>query len=245
VADSLKRSRVPGLGRVASLLREHQSDLGGFVARDERGQVLPVYLTELSRHLSTDQQNALRELDCLKSNIDHIKDIVARQQRYAKLGGAAESIDITHLAEESLRINASGFERHAIAIVREYERVPEITVDKHKVLQILVNLLRNAKEACSAGPTEQRRVTIRVGKCATGIQVAVSDNGTGIAAENMARIFSHGFTTKKTGHGFGLHSGALAAREIGGALRAESAGLGRGATFVLELPLRPPENPYE
>lgn len=244
VADSLKRSRAAGLGRVVALLQEHQGDLGRFVAHDERGKVLPVYLAELSRHLSADNRNALQELDALRGNIDHIKDIVTMQQRYAKLGGAAEPIDIEHLAEESLRINASAFERHAITVVRRFADVPQITVDKHKVLQILVNLLRNAKDACDGLSDRERRVTLSVERCATGVRVAVADNGAGIAAEHMSRIFTHGFTTKKTGHGFGLHSGALAAREIGGVLRAESLGVGRGATFVLELPFRPPESAH-
>jgi signal transduction histidine kinase len=199
-----------------------------------------VSLAELSRHLSADNRNALQELDALRGNIDHIKDIVTMQQRYAKLGGVAEPIDITHLVEESLRINASAFERHAITVVRQFADVPQITVDKHKVLQILVNLLRNAKDACDGRGERERRVTLTVERCAAGVLVAVADNGAGIAAEHMSRIFTHGFTTKKTGHGFGLHSGALAAREIGGVLRAESAGVGRGATFLLELPLRPP-----
>jgi signal transduction histidine kinase len=244
VADSLKRSRAAGLGRVVALLQEHQGDLGRFVAHDERGKVLPVYLAELSRHLSADNRNALQELDALRGNIDHIKDIVTMQQRYAKLGGAAEPIDIEHLAEESLRINASAFERHAITVVRRFADVPQITVDKHKVLQILVNLLRNAKDACDGLSDRERRVTLTVERCATGVRVAVADNGAGIAAEHMSRIFTHGFTTKKTGHGFGLHSGALAAREIGGVLRAESLGAGRGATFLLELPFRPPESAH-
>src|SRR2546430_1115496 len=162
VTESLKRSRAAGLGRVVSLLQEHQSDLGRFVAHDERGKVLPVYLAELSRHLSADNRNALQELDSLKSNIDHIKDIVAMQQRYAKLGGVAEIIDIRHLVEESMRINASAFERHAVQVVREFADVPQITVDKHKVLQILVNLLRNAKDACQSMSEQERRVTVRI-----------------------------------------------------------------------------------
>jgi signal transduction histidine kinase len=240
VTDSLKRSRAAGLGRVVSLLQEHQSDLGSFVAHDERGKVLPVYLAELSRHLSADNQNALQELDSLKSNIDHIKDIVAMQQRYAKLGGVAELIDIRHLFEESMRINANAFERHAVKVVREFADVPQITVDKHKVLQILVNVLRNAKDACESLAEQQRRVTVGIERYAAGVRVAITDNGAGIVGENMSRIFTHGFTTKKTGHGFGLHSGALAAKEMGGVLRAESPGPGRGATFVLELPLKPP-----
>src|SRR5437762_4248123 len=227
VTDSLKRSRAAGLGRVVSLLQEHQSDLGRFVAHDERGKVLPVYLAELSRHLSADNRNALQELDSLKSNIDHIKDIVAMQQRYAKLGGLAEIIDIRHLVEESMRINASAFERHAVKVVCEFAEVPQITVDKHKVLQILVNLLRNAKDACESVGEQERRVTIRIDRCAAGLRIAIADNGSGIAPEHMSRIFTHGFTTKKTGHGFGLHSAALAAREIGGVLRAESPEIGR------------------
>ena len=244
VADSLKRSRAAGLTRVVALLEEHQGDLGSFVAHDARGKVLPVYLAELSRHLSADNSNALQELDALRGNIDHIKDIVTMQQRYAKLGGAAEPIDVGRLVEESLRINASAFERHAIEVVRRFADVPQITVDKHKVLQILVNLLRNAKDACDAAGERERRVTLSVGRCATGVRVAVADNGVGIAAEHMSRIFTHGFTTKKTGHGFGLHSGALAAKEMGGVLRVESPGLGCGATFVVELPLGPPGNAH-
>lgn len=244
VADSLKRSRAPGLGRVVSLLQEHQSDLGRFVAHDERGKVLPVYLAELSRHLSADNKSALQELDLLKDNINHIKDIVNMQQRYAKLGGMAELTDIKHLVEESMRINAGAFERHAVKVVRKYAQVPEITVDKHKVLQILVNLLGNAKDACEGVGGEERSVTIHVEKCAMGVRVAVTDNGAGIAPENMNRLFTHGFTTKKTGHGFGLHSSALAAKEIDGVLRAESSGPGFGATFVLELPLKPAANAH-
>lgn len=242
VADGLKRSRTAGLARVVSLLEEHRTDLGAFVSLDERGKVLPRYLAELSKQLAADQAMALQELQSLQGNIDHIKEIVAMQQRYAKLSGATDTIDVTHLVEESLRINTSGFERHAIAIVREFAPVPAITVDKHKVLQILVNLLRNAKDACESA--DRKSVTIRVGACGTGVQVAVADTGVGILPENMTRIFGHGFTTKKTGHGFGLHSGALAAKELGGTLRAESHGAGLGATFVLELPLAPVENAH-
>jgi PAS domain S-box-containing protein len=244
VADSLKRSRAAGLGKVVTLLQEHQADLGRFVSSDERGKVLPVYLAELSRHLSADNRNALQELDSLKGNIDHIKDIVSMQQRYAKLGGVAEVIDIRELADESMRINANAFERHAVKLVRTFSEVPNLTVDKHKVLQILVNLLRNAKDACEGLGDQERRVTIVIERGELGVRVAVTDNGAGIAPENMNRIFTHGFTTKKTGHGFGLHSGALAAKEIGGLLRAESAGPGSGATFTLELPLKPPGNAH-
>jgi C4-dicarboxylate-specific signal transduction histidine kinase len=105
------------------------------------------------------------------------------------------------------------------------------------VLQILVNLIRNAKYACDEAGRPDKRLSMRVTKGDELVRIAVRDNGIGIPPENLTRIFGHGFTTKKDGHGFGLHSGALAAKELGGSLTAHSDGVGRGATFTLELPL--------
>ncbi len=116
-------------------------------------------------------------------------------------------------------------------------------VDKHKVLQILINVIRNAKYAVSESARREKKVVVRVGVQGYNghrrVQIAVCDNGIGIAPENLARIFAHGFTTKRDGHGFGLHSAALAAKEIGGSLVAHSDGLNQGATFMLELPTDP------
>ena len=126
----------------------------------------------------------------------------------------------------------------------DYGQVPEVSADKHKVLQILVNLIRNAKYACDESGRDDKRLVMRASNGDDRVRIAVIDNGIGIPAENLTRIFAHGFTTRKDGHGFGLHSGALAAKELGGALRAHSDSVGRGATFTLELPLRPPKDPY-
>jgi two-component system, LuxR family, sensor kinase FixL len=69
------------------------------------------------------------------------------------------------------------------------------------------------------------------------LRITVADNGVGVAPESFSRLFTQGFTTKKEGHGFGLHSSALAAEEMGGTLTCVSEGPGRGAAFTLELPL--------
>jgi signal transduction histidine kinase len=138
-------------------------------------------------------------------------------------------------------MNAGAFSRHGIKVIREYEEVEALTVDKHKTLQILVNLLRNAKYACDESGLAEKAVTVRIKRAgAEGVRIEIADNGVGIPAENLTRIFSHGFTTRKHGHGFGLHSAALAAREMGGTLTVQSEGVGKGATFILELPLVPP-----
>jgi PAS domain S-box-containing protein len=238
-ATRVKNSRLSDLHRVVGLLQENESNLAAFFGEDDRGKRLPGYLEKLARQVGVDQEQVLAELADLKRGIDHIKDIVAMQQNYARLGGVADIISVSSLVEDSLRLNEGAMTRHGIVLRREFEDVPTIVVDKHRVLQILVNLIRNAKHACEEADRDEKIVTVRVTTSVLGVQISVQDNGVGIAPGNLTRIFSHGFTTKKHGHGFGLHSGALTARELGGELRVESAGVGRGAVFTLDLPLAP------
>lgn len=236
VIERVKQSKAPGVSRLAAMLREKGSGAGDFLAHDERGKRIPEYLSSLGEQLASDQKMALDELASLRENLEHIKDTVAMQQSYAKLCGVTETIAVVDLVEDSLRLNAGAFVRHGVTLRREFNEVPPITVDKHKVLQILVNLVRNAKYACDESGRSDKLITLRIEAAPAGVRIAVIDNGVGIPAENMSRLFTHGFTTRVDGHGFGLHSGALAAQELGGSLRVTSDGPGRGAAFILELP---------
>jgi PAS domain S-box-containing protein len=236
LADRLKQAKTAGLSQVAALLQEHSADLAAFIAGDARGRQLPLYLARLAEQLHRDQQVALEELASLRNNIEHIKHTVTMQQTYAKRCGVADTVAVGALVDDCIRINIAALTRHGVAVIREIEDMPPIVADRHKVLQVLVNLVRNAKHACQESPGNDRRVCIRVNRQDDQVRFAVIDNGVGIAPENMSRLFTHGFTTRATGHGFGLHSGALAARELGGSLTAYSEGVGHGATFILELP---------
>jgi len=237
LADSLRRSKAADVSKVVALLREHEQDLGGFFTNDPKGRQLPGYLAQLAEHLAGEQADALKELAQLQKNIEHIKDIVTMQQSFAKLSGVTEIVNVSELVEDALKMNLSGLARHDIEVIKEFKDTPLLTVEKHKALQILVNLVRNAKHACDASDLHEKKLTIRTTNGEHRVRIAVSDNGVGILSENLTRIFSHGFTTKKDGHGFGLHSGALAAKEMGGSLTVQSDGPGQGATFTLELPL--------
>ena len=241
VVERVKQSKAPGVSRVATLLLEKGPRVGEFIADDERGKRIPEYLATLGEQLAADQQMALQELASLRDNLEHIKDTVAMQQNYAKRCAVIETIEVVDLVEDSLRLNAGAFTRHGVALHREFSKVPPITIDKHKVLQILVNLLRNAKHACDESGRTDKLVTLRIETAVNGVRICVVDNGVGILAENMGRLFTHGFTTRQSGHGFGLHSGALAAQELGGSLHAMSDGPGCGAAFILELPCVPRE----
>jgi signal transduction histidine kinase len=244
VAEQIHRSRCGKMDRVAALLEEHAADLSDFLTRDAKGRQLPAYIVEVAKHLECEHELVVKELGSLTKNIEHIKEIVSMQQSYATAVGVIETVKIMDLVEDAMRMNMGALERHNVHLAREYaSALPEINVDKHKVLQILINLVRNAKYACDESERSDKRIIVRIARTGDRIQISVIDNGVGILPENLTRIFNYGFTTRKHGHGFGLHSGALAARELGGALVVHSNGRRTGATFTLELPLQPNSAP--
>jgi PAS domain S-box-containing protein len=246
ISDKVRNSKVTNLVKAIELLRANASNLAAFLSEDAKGRQLLDYLFGLAEHLSAEQTETLKELKSLAGNIDHIKEIVAMQQNYAKVLGVLESLPVADLVEDALRLNSGAMERHHVTVLREYSEVPPILVDKHKVLQILVNLIRNAKYALDDRGHSEKLLTLRIASNGNNtVKIAVIDNGIGIPAEHLTRIFEHGFTTRKEGHGFGLHNGALAAKDLGGSLAAQSDGPGKGAVFTLELPLQPKEKGHD
>jgi C4-dicarboxylate-specific signal transduction histidine kinase len=236
--DLLRQPTVDHLTGTAALLRQHTGDMGAFLSADPKGKIIPGFVIKLADQLSAEHLELIKELTTLSKNVEHIKEIVAMQQTYARVSGLIELLAPAPLLEDALRINESGLLRHGARVEREFDDVPPVAMDKHKVLQILINLIGNAKYAVAGATVADKRVTLRIRQLTPErVQIQVADNGVGIPPENLTRIFSVGFTTKKDGHGFGLHSGANAAKEMGGQLTAHSDGPGCGATFTLELPV--------
>ncbi len=244
VLDQLRESRLGNLSRVTALFPEKRDDLPRFLTDDPRGRKIPDYLASLAPALEAEHRLMQKETESLQERIEHIKEIVAMQQSYGRVSGVIETIPAEQLMEDALKLNVSALARHKVEVRREYETVSPVAVDKHAVLQILLNLINNAKYACTDSDREERILTLKIrNKSRNRIQMVVDDNGIGISPENLTKVFQHGFTTKQTGHGFGLHSGALAARKLGGRLSVHSDGAGHGAAFTLELPCSTGENP--
>jgi C4-dicarboxylate-specific signal transduction histidine kinase len=239
--STLRQSAAGDVGLVAGLLKKHSANLGDYLTRDVKGQQIPAYLGQLAEALEQERRSSLTELDSLTGNIDHIKQIITMQQGIARSGGVKESLSVPELFEQALAINMASLDRHAIEVIREFNELPTILADRHQVLQILVNLISNAKYAMLATDSPVKRLTLRARADATRPEIVilqVADTGMGIKPENLKRLFAQGFTTKKDGHGFGLHSGALAAKQMGGTMEAASDGEGRGATFTIHLPVK-------
>jgi len=238
VREQLAASKLQSLAKAMALLRENLGQLPVYLTQNPQGQKLPDFLLKATDHVSAEHRRWQAELAGLAKNIEHIKEIVAMQQSYARLSGVVEPLPAQELVEDALRIHEVALGRHGIHVKRQFASAPTVAVDKHKALQILINLIRNAKQAIEDSNRDERELTLSITSQTSGqVAIAVTDSGVGIAPENLTRIFSHGFTTKKGGHGFGLHSAANAAREMGGNLSVHSAGPGKGATFTLDLPV--------
>jgi PAS domain S-box-containing protein len=238
VGETLRTSRARSLAQAVGMMQEHAGDLGGFLATDPKGKLIPGYLVQATQALAQEHQRMTDELAHLTQSIDHIKGVVATQQSYARGVKFVEPVQVRDLAEDALRMNSGTLARQGIKVVKQFADMPVVRLDRARVLQILVNLISNAGHALENAPGEANQITLTVDAAGgSNLRVSVRDEGEGIAAQNLTRIFAHGFTTRKSGHGFGLHSCALAARQMGGTLTAHSDGPGRGATFTLELPI--------
>jgi NO-binding membrane sensor protein with MHYT domain len=238
LSETMKKTRLSELEKLNNLLKEHENDLANFIQNDERGKHFPAFIDTLTRYWKNEQETLLEEANRLTRNINHIKSIIVSQQDLSRVSAAEQIISIENALEEALLISAIEDARYNIQTKKNYERLQPVLVDKVKLLQILVNLFQNAKEALleSKNPDKMLIINLKLNKQFFIIEVI--DNGVGITRENFKKIFHYGFTTKKTGHGFGLHSGAIAAKEMGGGLIAESKGKDQGTLFRLELPYR-------
>jgi PAS domain S-box-containing protein len=238
VGITLRKSRVSALVRAMELLEAHADDVGDFLTNDPKGKLLPGYLKRATDAVAEEQRRMVSELAHLNKSIDHIKSVVSTQQSFARSVCLVEPVQVCDLAEDALRMNGGELARLRVAVEKRFEPVPIVNIDRPRALQILVNLINNAGHAMENVPHDSRRITLHVSTIGGhSLRIAVQDQGEGIPAENLTRIFAHGFTTRATGHGFGLHSCALAARQMGGTLSVHSDGPGQGATFTLELPV--------
>jgi signal transduction histidine kinase len=207
VQTRLRNSRTGNVRRIASLLAGQGDQLGAFLTNDAGGRQIPTYLAQLGETLDAENQRLQTEAEAIATHVGHIR-----------------AIHFTANTEVSIR--------------REYQAVPAVTIDRHKLIQILGNLLSNARHALKDRGDGPRVLTVRI--CVHGrgsLALEIEDSGTGISSAALEHLFEFGFTTKKDGHGFGLHTSAILAKEIGGDLTGHSEGPGRGARFVLRLPL--------
>ena len=256
----VRNLRTGHLTRLAGLVDEHAGQLATFLRDDPRGQRVPELLRALAEHFEQQQAQLGAEVTALQSSIEHFIRVIHAQQSHARGHGIIETVSVAELIDEVLELQAASGNQAGIVIERAIGDVPPLHVDKHRVIEILVNLVSNARHSLRDSRRPDKRLRVRAEVVAGGdgaaggagppgsvdgerVRIHVEDNGLGIASEEREKLFRLGFTTKRDGSGIGLHSSANAAQQLGGSLSFHSDGPGQGATFTLELPVVPAAGP--
>jgi signal transduction histidine kinase len=198
------------------------------------------FASSLARLMIQQMEESARELAALRAGVVHLKQIVSRQQSLAKTSTLSEAFNLGEAVQDALLLSKADTQGLDLKVEHLADVPAEAYADRSAVVQILINLIANARESMNEAGQAEKKLVIRVGAANhEHVFISITDNGSGIASDQLVAIFSYGFTTKKQGHGFGLHNSANTARLMGGVLQVHSPGRGQGATFTLTLPRRP------
>lgn len=232
IRDMLRNTGTKSIFKLVELLEENKACLAEFISHDEKGSQIPRFLQLLADKQQKQETEFYTELTYLDKNILHIKNIISMQQSYSGSFGVTEHVNMADLIEDALKINLHNIENAHIEIVRKIQVFPELHLDRHKLMQVVVNLISNAVYALTDTNNDNKTLTVTLLQLETMIKIEIKDTGVGISSEDLKNLFKYGFTKRKNGHGFGLHHCALIANELGGKITVVSDGLGKGATFI-------------
>lgn len=237
ISEKNSSSKLIGLEKLSSLLNEHKDDLHTFLTKDPRGNKSIEYLKKLAEYWREEQTSTSEELNRLSKNIQLIKEIISTQQDLTKLNALEQILSINELLDEVLIITGLNIKKE-IKIEKNYGKINLVKIDKVKLIQVLVNLMRNAKDAVLETMNKEKIIRVKTEVIKDKAIIEISDNGIGILPKNINKIFNFGFTTKESGHGFGLHTSALAINAMGGEIHVKSQGPEQWTTFTIILPYK-------
>lgn len=238
IRDHLRHSSINGLKKAADLLKENMDRLEEFIGKDPSGKKLMQYFISVQESLFQELSQVTQLSQSLSGKIELMANVIMTQHNYIYEGPIEEESAIDEILGEILDLYEDTLKQMGIDLVREFSQIPKVLVQKTKLTHIVMNLIENTKDALRSDKLTEKKFTVTLAQDATHISITFKDSGEGIAPENLSRVFSHGFTTKSHGHGFGLHNCANLAADMKGTLWAESEGLGKGAAFILKLPKR-------
>lgn len=236
IDKALIKQPAEGYSKACELLKQHQDNLSDFIANDPKGKKLFDYLIKLDEEFKAVFSEIDSNVKRLKKKINTITDVIVAQQNYAGTSALNVTVDITTVIEDALSMIPELLTEKKITIVKKYQAIPKMRLQKTKLLHTLVNIFKNAVQAMDLTDHDHKVLTIKVWQQAKGVTIEISDTGCGIVCDNLNKIFNHGFTTKKDGFGFGLHSCANYLNEMGATIEVQSAGENQGATFLLCFP---------
>ncbi len=227
---------IASLKKVNKIIRDNFHNIEDFICNNPKGRKCLEYYLKLEEMFDNEADISKKHQHRLSVKLTAIEEIIITQQAYSKGKSLGELVNIIEIIEDVLTMQKSTLENYNVNVIKEFNNLPDVNLHKMKLLHILINLIKNAKEALEEQSVDERNIKVSTSADDTSVFIKISDNGYGITSENMKKLFSHGFTTKETGNGYGLASSASYMEEMNGKIRAESDGAGKGTTFILEFP---------
>lgn len=236
IRETVLDTKLEKFKKANRLLEEHKDNFEDFITNNPKGKNLLNYYLKLEKPLDKEFEKLEEQTSRLVDKVQLIKEVIESQQDYAKVGLVNEKVQIEDIVEDTLKLQSGSIERHGLHIEKDFDNTESVVVQKSKLIHILINLFKNAKESMEELPSEEKKLIISTWQDSEMVYLSVSDKGEGIAAEEKEKVFKHGFTTKEKGNGFGLHTCANYMTEMGGDITVDSEGIGKGATFTICLP---------
>ena len=237
IRNSIHQSKIEGIFKANELLRQHIDQIEKFIAENPKGKELMNYYLMLEDPLKKEREELLSQATRLEDKINLIKEVISAQQTYAGANMQTTQTSLDEMIENSLSLQAGSIERHGLIVMKDLKATSPIMAQRSKLIHVLVNIFKNAKEAMNDLPPEEKKIFIKTWQDDESVYLSITDNGPGFKQETLKKIFTQGFTTKKNGHGFGLHSSANYIAEMGGSIQASNSDNGKGATFTIKFPL--------
>ncbi len=229
-------SRISSLFKVRKMLEDHLGE-PEFFSTNDKGRQLPKFLIGLANILEKERQAHFKDLLSLERSVELMDNIISAQQARAKQSFKVEQFPLEDLVREAIDINNNRLHENQSGVTTRFEEELMVAVERVKLIHVLINLIKNAIEAINHYPGSSREIRVTTQRSATKqASISITDTGSGILRENLEKLFTHGFTTKTDGHGFGLHHCSKVIGEMKGTITADSDGDGRGATFTVMLP---------
>lgn len=233
VTEMIEKSKINGFFKANLILKENIGDLDSFIANNKKSKKLFEYYLTIGRTINNEISFLKKELKSMDDKIILIKNVIVEQQNTAKNVFHTEVLSLSSIVEDALSFMIPLITKNNIEVIKMYYDIEKVPIQRTKLLNIIINLIKNCNEALHENDENNRKIIIKISKKGNIPYIKISDNGEGIEIKNLDKVFNHSFTTKTNGYGFGLHTCANSMTEMAGRIVAESSGIGTGASFTL------------
>lgn len=234
-------AEIKVLRQLGELFASCQKELNNLLG-EEKAKVLSGLIEALTTALQKRNAGHLEFCKKISNAVGHISAVLDLQRYYLKEKNPllATVFDVKKIVEDALVILSSSLRKRNIRVTINTDgQKANIAGDQTRLMRLFLNVIKNIGEAFDElDPSVERKLEINLASDPEKKEVVItlSDNGIGFSPEVGEKLFTRGFTTKRSGSGIGLHESRSIIESHGGTITMESKGMGAGTFTIIKLP---------